>query len=69
MNLTGPHQFTRSYFDIKKTERPNLVSHKAVEWNFSSEFGEFVSPLKISKHYSSFKDLKTIDSSKLINLN
>ena len=68
MNLTGPHQFTRSYYEITEEFRPILVSHDDIEWVYSSRFGEFISPFKFMKHYSSFKKLKTIDSTKRIDL-
>ena len=68
MNLTGPHQFTRSYYELTEEFRPILVSHDDVEWVYSSRFGEFISPFKFMKHYSSFKKLKTIDSTKRIDL-
>ena len=69
MNLTGPHQFTRAYHDLNETKRPKLVSHKEVDWKYFSKYGEFISPLSIiKKHYSSLKELKTIDSKININL-
>ena len=68
MNLTGPHQFTRTYYDIPKDLRPKLVSHNDVDWVYSSRFGEFISPFRFVKHYSSLKQLKTIDSKKRLNL-
>ncbi len=64
MNLTGPHQFTRTYFNLEKNKRPHLVSQKEIDWIFYSKYGEFVSPLKRVKHYSTLEKLKTIDSSK-----
>ena len=65
MNLTGPHQFTRTFYNTELKDRPKLVSHKDIEWIYYSKFGEFISPLKrIGKHYSHFKDLKTLDSNK-----
>ena len=68
MNLTGPHQFTRTFYgmDIKKS--PLLVSQQDIDWIYYSKFGEFISPLKTIKHYSILKDLKTIDSKKSLNL-
>ena len=68
MNLTGPHQFTRAYFNIKEEERPHLVSQYDIGWVYNSKFGEFVSPIKVLKHYSCLKDLKTIDSKKSLML-
>ena len=62
MNLTGPHQFTRTFHRIESKDRPYLVSQKEVGWFFYSKFGEFISPFKVSKHYSYLKQLKTIDS-------
>ena len=62
MNLTGPHQFTRTYYDMEREKRPLLVSHNDIDWIFLSKFGEFISPFKKVKHYSSIKELKTIDS-------
>ena len=69
MNLTGPHQFTRSFHNIKNSQRPNLVSHDDLDWVYYSNFAEFLSPLKKVKHYSKLSKLKTIDSSKKLNLN
>ena len=64
MNLTGPHQFTRTYFNLEKNKRPYLVSQEEIDWDFYSKFGEFISPFKRVKHYSTLSQLKTIDSSK-----
>ena len=64
MNLTGPHQFTRSYYDLRKDQRPNLISQEELGWNYCSKYGEYLSPFKIKKHYSSLRKLKTIDSQK-----
>ncbi len=65
MNLTGPHQFTRTFHELDKTERPKLVSHEEIDWIYLSRYGEFISPFNIfRKHYSSLKELKTIDSKK-----
>tara|TARA_Y100000589_G_C27037089_1_gene581526 strand:- start:111 stop:956 length:846 start_codon:yes stop_codon:yes gene_type:complete len=64
MNLTGPHQFTRSFYDLPKDERPNLISHEELGWIYCSKYGEYLSPLNIKKHYSSYRKLKTIDSKK-----
>ncbi len=69
MNLTGPHQFTRNYYNIGKSKRPNLVSQEDIEWVFYSKYGEFLSPFKKIKHYSKLNKLKTIDSSKKLDLN
>ena len=68
MNLTGPHQFTRTYYDMDREKRPLLVSHNDIDWIYYQRFGEHISPLKIVKHYSSIKELKTIDSLKSSNL-
>ena len=68
MNLTGPHQFTRTYFEMKEENRPYLVSQKDIDWVYYSKFGEFISPFKILKHYSFLKDLKTLDSRKITDL-
>ena len=69
MNLTGPHQFTRTLYSMEKKDRPSLVSQNDIDWVYFSKFGEFISPLRgINKHYSSIKDLKTIDSLKTTNL-
>ena len=68
MNLTGPHQFTRTYFNLEKNKRPYLVSQKEIDWIFYSKYGEFISPFKRVKHYSTFEKLKTIDSSKKLYL-
>ena len=69
MNLTGPHQFTRTYHELEDKDKPLLISHEEVGWIYSSKFGEFISPFKIKNHYSSLKNLKTIDSGKIIYLN
>ena len=69
MNLTGPHQFTRTFYNIESKERPHLVSQKEVDWIFYSKFGEYISPFKGFKHYSSFKKRKTIDSQNITTLN
>ena len=68
MNLTGPHQFTRTYFNLEKNKRPHLVSQEEIDWIFYSKYGEFISPFKRVKHYSTFSQLKTIDSSKEVYL-
>tara|TARA_Y100001933_G_scaffold144783_1_gene143373 strand:- start:1715 stop:2566 length:852 start_codon:yes stop_codon:yes gene_type:complete len=62
MNLTGPHQFTRTFYNIESKDRPYLASQKEVGWIFYSKFGEYISPIKGVKHYSYFRKLKTIDS-------
>ena len=69
MNLTGPHQFTRTYYEMKSKKIPILVSQKDIDWIYYSKFGEFISPLKTFKHYSFLKQLKTIDSQKRLKLN
>ena len=69
MNLTGPHQFTRSFYELNKKDQPRLVTHHDIDWNYCSKYGEFLSPLKISKHYSLLRNLKTIDSNKAKELN
>lgn len=69
MNLTGPHQFTRVYYELDKTKRPKILSHDQVGWIYFSKYGEFISPFNIlKKHYSTLKELKTIDSKKYFNL-
>ena len=68
MNLTGPHQFTRTYYDMEREKRPLLLSHNDIDWIYYQKFGEYISPLRIVKHYSSIKELKTIDSLKSSNL-
>ena len=69
MNLTGPHQFTRNFFNIKKEDRPLLINHCQVDWIYYSKYGEFISPFKIKKHYSELKNLKIINSKNLSYLN
>lgn len=69
MNLTGPHQFTRNFFNLKKEDRPLLINHCQVDWIYCSKYGEFISPFNIKKHYSSLKNLKTINSKNLSYLN
>ena len=68
MNLTGPHQFTRTYFNIEKNKRPYLVSQEEIDWIFYSKYGESIFPFKRVKHYSTLTQLKTIDSSKKLYL-
>ncbi len=64
MNLTGPHQFTRTLYAMDSQIMPYKCSHNDIGWKYSSKFGEFISPLKVSKHYSSLREMKTIDSTK-----
>ena len=64
MNLTGPHQFTRTFYAMDSQILPYNCSHNDIGWKYSSKFGEFISPLKVSKHYSSLREMKTIDSTK-----
>lgn len=68
MNLTGPHQFTRSFYDMRIEEAPLLLSQNDIDWVYLSKFGEYISPLKKIKHYSTLKNLKTIDSQKILYL-
>ncbi len=68
LNLTGPHQFTRTYYEMGIEKSPLLVSQEDIDWVYYSKFGEFISPLKTIKHYSFLKQLKTIDSQKSLNL-
>ena len=68
MNLTGPHQFTRTFYEMQSKKIPLLVSQKDIDWIYYSKFGEFISPFKTIKHYSFLKQLKTIDSQKTFNL-
>ena len=64
MNLTGPHQFTRTYHLLDKKNKPFLAQHKDIDWQYCSKFGDYLSPFIIEKHYSAIKNLKTIDSRK-----
>ena len=59
MNLTGPHQFTRSFYDLNDEGKPDLCSSKDVGWIYFSKYAEFVSPLKKINHYSTLRQLKT----------
>ena len=68
MNLTGPHQFTRTYHLLKNEDKPLLASHEDVNWQYCSKYGDYLSPLRRKKHYSSYQKLKTIDSRKEIYL-
>ena len=68
MNLTGPHQFTRTYYDMDSKKRPNIFSQNDLGWIYNSSYGEFISPFKGNKHYSSLRKMKTLDSKKSINL-
>ena len=68
MNLTGPHQFTRSYYELKDSKKPILVTQGEINWIYCSKYGEFISPFKFKKHYSLLKNGKTIDSEKMIDL-
>ena len=45
-----------------------LVSQKDISWIYYSKFGEFISPLKVTRHYSFLRELKTIDSKKSFDL-
>tara|TARA_B100000212_G_scaffold339468_1_gene318004 strand:- start:1511 stop:2353 length:843 start_codon:yes stop_codon:yes gene_type:complete len=65
MNLTGPHQFTRQYHQINNDERPLLITHQEIGWEYCSKYGEFISPFIVKKHYSLIKNQKTIDSKKI----
>ena len=69
MNLTGPHQFTRSFYELDKRDKPLLASHHDIGWKYCSRYGEYLSPLSRKRHYSLLKNLKTIDSKKIIELN
>ena len=69
MNLTGPHQFTRTFHNIQYNNRPLLVSQKDIGWLFYSKYGEYISPFKGVKHYSSLRKFKTIDSKNYTILN
>ena len=64
MNLTGPHQFTRSYYELDDNSKPDLVSQEEIGWTFYSKYGEYMSPIRFKRHYSFLKNLKTIDSKK-----
>jgi len=68
MNLTGPHQFTRTFQNMDLKERPNMVSDNDIDWIYFSKYGEYISPLKGIKHYSSLREMKTIDSKLNTNL-
>ena len=68
MNLTGPHQFTRTFHEMEPKKRPTICSQEDIDWIYSSKFGEFVSPLKGNKHYSKLREMKTIDSKKRLTL-
>ena len=43
MNLTGPHQCTRSFHKLKSNNQPKLVSHEEISWKYISKFGEYIS--------------------------
>ena len=64
MNLTGPHQFTRTYHCLNKKSQPLLATHEQVNWQYISKYGEYISPFRGEKHNSFYKSLKTIDSGK-----
>ena len=68
MNLTGPHQCTRSYHKLSSNNRPKLVSQDEISWKYISKFGEYISLIDSKKHYSSIKNKKIIDSINLIDL-
>ena len=68
MNLTGPHQCTRSYHKLSKNNQPKLVSQDEISWKYISKFGEYISLIHSKKHYSSIKNKKIIDSINLIDL-
>ena len=68
MNLTGPHQFTRTYYDMDPKKRPSIFSQNDLGWIYNSSYGEFISPFKGNKHYSSLRKMKTLDPKKSLNL-
>ena len=68
MNLTGPHQCTRSFHKLSSNNKPKLVSHEEVSWKYISKYGEYISLINRNKHYTSIKKNKIIDSINLINL-
>ena len=68
MNLTGPHQFTRSFHKIKLKNQPKLVSQEEISWQYISKYGEYISLIHARKHYSAFKNKKIIDSRNLVEL-
>ena len=68
MNLTGPHQFTRSFHKLKSNNKPKLVSQEEISWKYMSKFGEYISLIHSKKHYTKLKNKKIIDSNNLINL-
>ena len=38
MNLTGPHQFTRTYYEMGIEKSPLLVSQEDIDWVYYSKF-------------------------------
>jgi len=68
MNLTGPNQFTRTYHLLSSKDKPLLVSQKEINWQYISKYGEFISPIKFPKHYSSSTNKEIINSNSLIEL-
>ena len=68
MNLTGPHQFTRSFHKLNSNNQPKLISQEEISWKYISKFGEYISLIHSKKHYTSIKNKKIIDSRKLIDL-
>ena len=58
MNLTGPHQFTRTFHKLKSNNKPKLVSQEEISWKYMSKFGEYISLIHF-KNYS-LQKLKTI---------
>ena len=39
MNLTGPHQFTRTFYAMDSNEMPKNFSHNDIGWIYSSKYG------------------------------
>ena len=68
MNLTGPHQFTRSFHKLNSNNQPTLVSQEEISWKYMSKHGEYISPIHPTRHYSSIKNKKIVDSRNLIEL-
>ena len=68
MNLTGPHQCTRSFHKLDSNNRPKLVGQEEISWKYISKYGEYISLIRSKKHYTSIKNRKIIDSRNLMTL-
>ena len=68
MNLTGPHQFTRSFYKLNPNNQPKLVSQQEISWKYISKYGDYIYLINSKKHYSSVRNKKIIDSINIVEL-